>query len=383
MNSVYKKLPEIEDKLREMSEILLANLVMIGEIPAPTFEEDKRVRFILDRFNEAGLTECSTDEAGNGIGVMPGSNGERSILINAHTDTVFSSKMDHTLQVNTESITGTGVADNSLGAAVLTTLPYMLENLEIELKNDLVLLAGVKSLGRGDLQGIRFFLENHSFDIDSAICIEGVELGRLSYSSIGMLRGEITCKVPETYDWSRFGDASAILTLNEVINKINDIRLPKRPRTSIVMGSIEGGSSFNTIALESTLGFEVRSESQDVVNEIGKWIEEIGIEVSSKMGDHVHVDIFARRSPGGIDFSAPLTRCARNILKELDLEPRLAPSISELSAFIDKEIPALTLGLTTGDNLHKKNETIKIDPVYKGITQIIGTLLAIDGGYCD
>lgn len=382
IKSVFKQLPHIEKKLKSFSEILLANLVMIGEIPAPSFNEERKVQFILDRFNEAGLTECSTDEAGNGIGVLPGSDNEKSILINAHTDTVFSEKTDHTMQVNTDSITGTGVADNSLGTAVLATIPYIFEELDIELKNTLVLLAGVKSLGRGDLQGIRFFLDNNSFNLHSAICLEGVELGRLSYSSIGMLRGEITCKVPETYDWSRFGDASAILTLNEVINKINDIRLPKRPRTSIVMGSIEGGTSFNTIALESTLGFEVRSESQEVVDEIGERIEEIGIEVSSKMGDHVNVDIFARRSPGGIGFSNPLTRCARSIMSELDIEPRLAPSISELSAFIDKNIPALTLGITTGDNLHKKSETIKIEPMYKGITQIIGTLLAIDGGHC-
>lgn len=380
---IYQKLPEIEKKLRVMNEILLANLVMIGEIPAPTFREERRVQFILDRFNEAGLTECSTDEAGNGIGVLPGSENDQSILLCAHTDTVFNEKVDHTMQVNTDSITGTGVADNSLGTAVLASIPYILEELELKLKNNLVLLAGVKTLGRGDLQGIRFFLDNNKFNIQSAICLEGVELGRLSYSSIGMLRGEIICNVPEAYDWSRFGDASAILTLNEVINKINDIRLPKRPRTSIVMGSIEGGTSFDTIALESTLGFEVRSESQKVVDEIGERIEEIGIEVSSKMGDHVNVDIFARRSPGGIEFSDPLTRCARSILNELGLEPRLAPSISELSALIDKKIPALTLGLTTGDNLHDKNETIKIDPLYKGITQIIGTLLAIDGGYCD
>jgi tripeptide aminopeptidase len=382
IKSIYRDLPNIKKSLKGMSEILLANLVMVGEIPAPTFNEERRVEFILDRFREAGLTDCSTDEAGNGIGFLPGTEGEHSILINAHADTVFNEKTDHTMQVNTDTITGPGVADNSLGAALLATIPYIFENLDIKLKNNLVLLAGAKSLGRGDLEGIRFFLNNNSFNLKSAICIEGTELGRLSYSSIGMLRGEITCKVPESYDWTRFGDASAILTLNEVINKINDIRLPKRPRTSIVMGSIVGGTTFNTIALESTLGFEVRSESQEVVDEIGERIEEIGIEVSSKMGDHVNVDIFARRSPGGIEFSDPLTKCARNVMNELGLEPRLAPSISELSAFIDKEIPALTLGLTTGDNLHEKNETIKIEPMYTGITQIIGTILAIDGGYC-
>lgn len=383
IETLYEQLPGFQKKLKEQSEILLANLVMIGELPAPTFNEDERIQFLMDRFTESGITDCSADEAGNGIGVINGSEGEQSILINAHADTVFSEKVDHTMHVNKDSIIGPGVADNSLGLAILASFPTILKSLDIELADNLILLGGVKSLGRGDLEGIRFFLDNNSFNISTALCLEGVELGRLSYSSIGMLRGEIRCLVPETYDWSRFGEASAIQTLNEVINKINDIRMPKRPRTSIVMGSIEGGSSFNTTALEATLQFEVRSESAEVVDEVGHRIEEIGIEVSSNMGDEVEVDIFARRKPGGIPFAHPLNKCARNIMESLELEPRLAPSISELSALIDEGIPALTLGITTGDNLHKTKESIKIEPVYKGITQILGILLAIDGGYCD
>jgi hypothetical protein len=54
IKTVYKQLPQIEKKLRSMSEILLANLVMVGEIPAPSFREERKVQFILDRFNEAG-----------------------------------------------------------------------------------------------------------------------------------------------------------------------------------------------------------------------------------------------------------------------------------------------------------------------------------------
>jgi len=256
LQTVTDSLLELQDSLTQFREILLANLVMIGEIPAPTTGEDKRIEFLLNRFKEAGLSENSIDDGGNGIGLLEGEEGEQSILLNAHADTVFSAKTDHTMQVKADSIVGPGVADNSLGLAVLATIPYILQELDITLKNNLVLFGGVKSLGRGDLEGIRFFLDNNNFKIKNALCIEGVELGRLSYTSIGMLRGEITCKVPESYDWSRFGDASAILTLNEVINKINDIRLPKRPRTSVVMGSISGGSSFNTIAKEATLGLK-------------------------------------------------------------------------------------------------------------------------------
>jgi tripeptide aminopeptidase len=378
-----KKLSGLEKKLKKYREVLLANLVMAGEIPAPTFEEDRRVKFILDRFDESGLTDSSIDGHGNGIGVLTGKESDEAILINAHADTIFSSKTDHTMQVSSDSITGPGVADNSLGLAALVTLPYILEDLEIELNRDLVLLAGVNSLGRGNLGGIHFFLDNNPFKIKDAICIEGIQLGRLSYSSIGMLRGEITCQVPESYDWSRFGDASAILTLNEVINKINDIRLPKRPRTSIVMGSIVGGTSFNTIARDATLGFEIRSESQEVVERAGETISDIVLEVSSKTGDQVELDIFAKRTPGGIPYSHPLTKCARNVMKTLGIEPRLAPSTSELSALIDKEIPALTVGLTLGERTSKTNETIQIEPIYKGLAQLIGTILAVDGGYCE
>ena len=373
----------LTERVQFHREVLLANLVMIGEIPSPTFQENERIEFLLNRFNEAGLTESSIDDGGNGIGLLKGTDSEKAILINAHADTVFSKKTDHTMQVSGDRITGPGVADNSLGMAVLATLPYLLEQLNFKLKNDLVLLGGSKSLGRGDLEGIRFFLENNKFDIGHALCIEGIELGRLSYSSIGMLRGEITCKVPESYDWSRFGDASAILTLNEVINKINDIRLPKRPRTSIVMGSIIGGTSFNTIAKDATLGFEVRSESQEVVESAGQTIEDIVMEVSSKTGDEIELDIFAKRSPGGIPYAHPLNKCARKVMSELKIEPRLAPSTSELAALIEKNIPSLTLGITSGDNIHKKEESILIKPIYKGLAQIIGMITAIDGGHCE
>ncbi len=386
LSSLNKSLPDLVEKLKKYREVLLANLVMVGEIPAPTFNEERRIEFILNRFAEAGLTESMIDEGGNGVGLLSGSapkSERKAILLSAHADTIFSANTDHTMQVSSDTITGPGVADNAMGLAAMVTLPYIFEDLGIELKNDLVLLANVKSLGKGNLEGIHFFLDNSTLDFSSAICLEGIQLGRLSYSSIGMLRGEITCSVPESYDWSRFGDASAILTLNEVINKINDMKLPRRPRTSIVMGSISGGTSFNTIARDATLGFEVRSESQEVVERAGETIQDIVMEVSSKTGDHVELNVLSRRSPGGIPYAAPLTKCARKMMDNLGLEPRLSPSVSELSALIEKNIPALTLGITVGERTFKTNETIQIEPIYKGLAQIIGTLISADGGYCE
>lgn len=382
-NQIKDSLQSIEDRSKDLKEILLANLVMVGEIPAPTFKEEDRIEFLMNRFKEAELDQTSVDEVGNGIGTIEGEVGDENILVVAHADTVHSEKIDHTLSVQPNTVTGAGVADNSLGLAVLATLPFFLDEFDITLKQNLFLMGATRSLGRGNLEGLRFFLSNADRPVKMGLGLEGVELGRLSHTSIGMQRGEITCKVPEEYDWSRFGDASAILTINEVINKINQIKLPQRPRTSIVMGSIEGGTSFNTTALKSTLGFEIRSESAEQVSDINRSIHEIVTEVSSKSGDTINLDIFAEREPGGISFSHPLIRHTRTIMEELEIESRPGPSTSELSAFIDHNIPAITLGLTHGDHIHETNENIEIEPIFKGIAQVIGTLLAIDGGYCE
>ena len=380
---ILESLPYLENSVKEQKEMLLANLVMMGEIPAPTFKEDERINFLIDRFKEADLQENSIDEVGNGIGVLKGDGGDENILVVAHADTVFDEKTDHTIQVQKDFVSGPGVADNSLGLSTVATLPTLLERLDIKLKNNLILMGATRSLGRGNLEGLRSFLSNYDQPIKAGVGLEGVELGRLSHTSIGMKRGEIHCQVPEEYNWSRFGNGSAILTLNEVINKINNIRLPQRPRTSIIMGSISGGSSFNTTALNATLRFEIRSESSEQVQSIHQNFEEIVSEVSSKSGDTIELDIFAQREPGGIPYTHPLVRNTRKILNKLDLEPRPGPSTSELSTFIDRDIPAVTLGLTEGDHIHEINESIKIEPMYKGIAQTIATLKAIDGGYCE
>ena len=373
----------MRDECRSISEILLTNLVMIGEIPSPTFGEDQRIEFLQRRFAECHLQNCSTDAVGNALGIYPGSKGDRNILIVAHADTVFPESEDHTVSLQSDHISGIGLADNSLGLAVLATLPTLIEKADIKLESNLILMGASRSLGRGDLEGLHFFLANNRVPITAGVCVEGVQLGRLSMASIGMLRGEIICTISEEYDWSRFGTTSAILTLNEVINRIMEIPLPKRPRTNVVIGTIEGGQSFNTIAKRAVLGFEIRSESAEIVTEIATQMGNITAEIASASGAEIQLDIFARRQPGGINFNHPLAQRTREVMEALKIPMRVAPSTSELSAFLDQNLPALTTAITTAENLNEPNEKVQIEPIHTGVAQLMGILLAIDGGFCD
>lgn len=379
---ILASLPQFESTARQMKETLLADLAMVGEIPAPTSQEKERSEFLRDRFEQTHITQHSIDEMDNSVGFIEGKADKGNILVVAHEDTVFDRSFDHTVQVQPNKITGPGVADNSLGVSFLASLPLLLRELDITFHHNMILVGATRSLGRGDLEGLHFFLDNFNHPISAGIVVEGVELGRLSHLSIGMRRGEITCRIPEQYDWTRYGEESAILTMNEIINRINTIRIPRRPRTSIILGSMRGGRSFST-AKKATLRFEIRSDSSDMVQEIEQKIHAIIEQATTRTGDSIELQIFAQRQPGGLSFSHPLVQRTSQIIKSLDIEPQPGPSTSELSAFIAHQIPAITLGLTHGNNVRQAKESIEIEPLFKGVAQVIATLKAIDQGYYD
>jgi di/tripeptidase len=383
IDEILSWVPTLPEQLAGIQETLIANLIMLSEIPSPTFEEEARVKLLLQRMLECGLEKVSTDEAGNGVGIIPGTDPERNILLVAHADSVYTEKADHTLTVLTDEILGPGVSDNSLGMAVLATLPNILDLLDIQLNASLVLLSSTKGLGSGNLDGLRFFMDNNKLPFDAGICVEGAQLGRLSYSAEGMFRGVITCQLPEELDWKKAGQNSAIIALNDVINHILEIPIPRRPRTTIVLGAIRGGKSYNIMATHSSLRFEVRSESAALVESIRERIDDIIAHATASHKAAFEFTVVSRREPGGIDVGHPLVKSCRRIMEKLELKPTIRPSMSEVSELISRGLPSVTLGITEASNLHDLNETIRIKPIYTGLAQLLAVLLAIDGGFCN
>ena len=340
--------------------------------------------FIIQRLADSGLQECSRDEANNGFALLPGTDGQQTILLAANADTLVEEPEDQTVEIARDQVVGPFVVDNSLALAGLVALPLLLDKTGIRLRSNLLLMAAAGCLGRGNLSGLKTFLAQTSMPVQYGICLEGVQLGRLNYACLGMLRGEITARLPDDYDWMKFGATGAILPINDVINQINKIPLPQRPPTRMVFGSIEGGVSFHTIARDTRLRFEARSESSEILNQIQDQLGDICEEVSSRSGVAVQLDIVARREPGGIEIGHPLVKAARAVLAALELAPMMYTTASIMSALVDSRIPAVTLGLTTGHRrgtLDEIDESVAIPPLDTGMAQLAGMLLAIDGGY--
>jgi len=383
LDPILQSIPRHREDLQSIREILLANALMIGEIPSPTYSEEERITFLGNRFTEDGLQNISVDEAGNGMAIVPGTSGESNILVCAHADTVFNAKVDHAMSVGPDQIVGPGIGDNSLGLASIVTLPEILKRTGIRFRDNLILMGLTRSLGRGDLGGMRFFLENNTLPIRAAVCVEGIQLGRLSYASVGMLRGEINVNVPSEYDWTKFGAAGSVATLCKVVQRILEIPIPMEPPTKILFGSINAGTSFGTQPTSASLRFEIRSEQVGKVSELRETIEDIIDETANSSETEISLSVIAQRRPGGLAYAHPMVKAMRAILEALDVKPHVEPSVGELSELINAGIPAVTLGLTRGDHKNEFNESIEIAPTFDGLAQLLALLETIDGGFCD
>jgi di/tripeptidase len=198
-----------------------------------------------------------------------------------------------------------------------------------------------------------------------------------------MLRGEILLKLPSDYDWNRFGASGAIGHLARLVNGIMEIPIPREPKTRIAFGSLRCGTSYDTVPRRGALRFEIRSEDDAMLAELEAKLQDIIDEFSLQNGTTVTMEIIARSNNCGIPFSHPLVKTTRQIMDALDITPSVTPSAGDLSALIDAGTQGVTVGITHVENSREENETITIEPIFRGLAQLIGLLQAIDSGHCD
>ncbi len=387
LSKILDQLPSFVDLIRSIRETIITNIVLIGQIPSPTFKEKRRINFYMERLAEFQVDECTTDGYQNPIGIIRGTSETKPpIFVVAHLDTIFEKDIDHNFTIKENLIIGPGVTDNSVSVGVLLSLPEIIRRLNIRFQSNIVLAGVIQSIGRGNLRGIRHLLKMWPTKIRGAICVEGTKLGKLNYYSDGMTRCEIECFIKATDIWDNKFRPNAILIINDVINQILKLRLPQSPRTKITIGKISGGLKHGTTAYNAKLGFEIHSDSDKMVKSVFNEIKDIVDGISHEFRVELKLKTISNVNASRLNFNHPLVKSASAIIKKLDLKPESEPSEtseSDLSIFLSHKIPAVTLGITRGENLNQKNEKAEIDPIFKGIAQVIGVMMAIDNGVCD
>jgi tripeptide aminopeptidase len=236
-------------------------------IAAPPFGESKRAEWLAERFRELRLEHVEIDSVGNVLGCYPGnrSGAGQCVMLSAHIDTVFPLHTPIAPLLEHNRLEAPGACDNGAGVAGLLALAAAMESCGIELPCDLLFAGNVGEEGEGDLRGMRHLYGASPWRerIGANVVLDGAGSEVVVTQALGSRRYLVTMKGPGGHSWTDAGTPNPIVVLSRAIAAMSEVVLPASPRTTLNIGTIEGGSSVNSIPEFATARFDLRSLEAD------------------------------------------------------------------------------------------------------------------------
>jgi acetylornithine deacetylase/succinyl-diaminopimelate desuccinylase-like protein len=353
-----------------MTDALLELAIAIQQVAAPTFAEKERANFVQAKFIEEGLQDVSQDEAGNVYARMAGTGSGAPLVAVAHLDTVFPIETRLEVRRETGKVHGPGLGDNSMGVAALFGLVWLIRQRKIELGGDLWLVADVGEEGLGDLRGMRGVVERFGANVQGYLIVEGLALGHVYHSAIGVRRYRVTARTAGGHSWSDYGQPSAVHELARLVTQLTALHVPVQPRTTLNVGVIAGGTTVNTLAEEAWFELDLRSENVDTLAVLATQVEKL-IASANRPSVSVEGRVTSQRPAGEISPNHPLVQLGLNCLLQQGISGNLTSGSTDANIPLSRGYPAVVLGVTTGGGAHTKKEYILTEPIEQGMNQLV------------
>lgn len=358
-------------------------IIEIQQIPAPTFSEIARAKFIESRFIQLGLSDVNQDGLHNVYGRIPGAqpNAHKPVVVSAHSDTVFPAGTDLRVRWDNDRLHGPGVGDNSTGVAGLLATVDALRRYELQPNADLWFVSNVGEEGMGDLCGMREVVNKFGRQA-IYIVVEGGLFGQIAHEAVGVRRFRIDVETAGGHSWGSFGNASAIHELSYLIAAIARLNVPTKPKTTYNVGVVEGGTSVNTIASSATMLLDLRSESSDELDRLVNLVADIVRRAQKRAFRRDNTVKFSiepvgHRPAGRIPRNTPLISWAEEALRYSGSSTVLYVSGStDANIPLSLGVPSVCVGLTESANSHRLDEYIETGNLPSGLQQLLLLVLA-------
>lgn len=372
--------------------------VEITEIPAPTFHEAERARFLAAEFRRVGLADVEIGRQGNVLGWRKGATQSAStagggdvLVLAAHLDISFEKGVVTKVRKEGKRWWAPGIGDDSRGLACLLAIAEALDHAGIETKRTILFVANVGEEGLGDLAGVKHLFRESPYKarLKSFISIDGTGDGRIVNGGNGVKRYRVSVKGPGGHSYGNFGRPNAAHALGRIMTRIAAFEVPAQPKTTFNIGRIGGGTAVNAIAEEAWMEVDLRSEAPAELDRLElKMMEAVRLgaaeenEFRKASGQSVTVEtkLVGNRPAGETSSSHPLVQAAVAAAQATGQPtPRLTFSSTDANLPISLGIPAITLpGGGAGGNAHSLEEWFEPEGAWRGPQIVLRTILTYD-----
>ena len=364
---------------------------MVG-VPAPPFGERPRAEWLCRKFREIGLANAHMDAVGNACASQAGAaKGARRVLLSAHIDTVFPAGTTIEANLKGSRLSAPGACDNGAGVAAMLAVAAAIAHVGLETECDLVYTGNVGEEGEGDLRGMRHIYRDAAGSretIAAHIVIDGAGHESAVTHALGSQRYLVTITGPGGHSWTDAGRPNPIVLLSRAIQRFSAVTLPDIPRTTVNVGTMEGGTAVNAIPERASARFDLRStEPEQLIRlevELHRAVEDVVMDAEAgaagsediqfaieKIGDRP-----AGRLPADSELMAQIEAVDRHLA--IRTEMRLASTDANLPLSLG--VPALSIGGGgSGGGIHTHAEWYDGNGRDLGLRRILLLLLATAG----
>lgn len=360
--------------------------LQLCRVPAPTFLEGERAVWFVEQFRALGW-EASIDRAGNVIA----SHGEAPyVALTAHLDTVIAPRAKEDITVEADGrFRGPGVSDNGAGLAALLAVARAWKNCAktLEMRANLVLVANVGEEGEGNLSGMRHLCRQGPLakQIGAFVVVDGANTDHITTRALGSRRFEIAFSGPGGHSWSDFGVGNPVHALCRAVALFSETRVDGGPKAALNVGLIEGGSSVNAIAQTARAKVDIRSESNEKIEELVTLLS-AAVDRARDLENHRAIagKVSARlkeigsRPAAALPEEAAILQYVRAVDAHLGIRSHLDCSSTDANIPISLGIPAIAIGAGgIGGGAHTTQEWYRPEGRDLGLKRILLLLLML------
>ncbi len=352
----------IKNYITENTDLLYLTLKELCLIPAPSHFEHERAKYCKAWLEKYGAKGVYIDEAQNTIFPLNCDGSNEITVFAAHLDTVFPDMEPLPYVDDGELVRCPGCSDDTSSVVVLLLMAkFFIENNIIPEKGFMFVCNSCEE-GLGNLKGTRQLFKDYEGRIARFTTFEP-NFPAVTVGGVGSHRYNVTVTTEGGHSFSKFGNDNAIAKLAEIINQIFSIEVPKigDSKTTYNVGTINGGTSVNTIAQKASMLCEYRSDDKDCLDIMEAKFKEI-FENARTEKISVEVEKVGDRpcSMKGTINNMPLAEFAASIIENLaGVKVVYSTGSTDANIPLSLGIPAIRIGVATAGNIHKREEWVE------------------------
>jgi acetylornithine deacetylase/succinyl-diaminopimelate desuccinylase-like protein len=356
------------------------------EIPAPAFKEEIRGAELKRVLTQLGLQNVRTDKVGNVLGDYVGAAARPHVVIAAHLDTVFPEGTDVKVKRQGTVLHGPGIGDDCRGLGVLVAIVREMKKAKVQTPGTVTFVANVGEEGLGDLRGVKELFQTTLKDqIDRFVSIDGTGI-HVTNVAVGSHRYRVTFKGPGGHSFGAFGMANPIGAMGRAIAKINEMQVPKQPKTTFNVGRVGGGTSVNSIPFEGWMEVDMRSSDPASLAAVDasfqKAVDTAVAEENQRWGKPGQItvvkELVGDRPAGSTPENSPIVRAGLAAATVLGYSSNLGEGSTDSNIPMSLSVPAITIGGGgRGREAHALTESFDTTDAWQGAQHALLLTIAL------